>query len=109
MYGTYRYESEIFMDNDRMIREIKEQHNREYFKTKSLFSIYEFQELVASGEITDEIGVAHLVIDDELRPEYNIFIDHRVITKTGTVISFLGLLKMYGAEHLAVKCVPRTF
>ena len=99
----------LFMDNDKMIKQLKEQHNREYFKTKSLFSIYEFQDLVASGEITDEIGVAHLVIDDELRPEYNIFIDHRVITKTGTVISFLGLLKMYGAEHLAIKCFPRTF
>ncbi len=97
------------MNNDEMIKKMKAQHNTEFFKEKSIFTIFEFEDLVKSGTLCDDIGIAHLVINDEERPEYNIFIDRQVITKTGTVISFLGLLKEYGAEHLMIKCQPRTY
>ena len=68
-----------------------------------IFSIEEFEELVREGLINDDYGIAQLIIDDELRPDYNIFIGRRLILKSGSIISFWGLLKMYGEENIQIK------
>ncbi len=99
----------MLMNNDNAINAIKNQQNKAFFKNKSLFSIYEFQDLVVRGFLTDDVGVASLVINGELREEFNVFIDRRIITKTGAIISFAGLLKMYGADNIFIKCEPRLF
>ncbi len=97
------------MNNDATLNYIKNQQNIAFFKDKNVFDIYEFQDLVVKKTITDDIGIANLIINNELREEYNVIIDRQVITKTGTVISFNGLLKMYGADNIQVKCTPRLY
>jgi len=99
----------MIMSNEELIRKIKNEQNKKALGGKSYFSIFEFQEKVINGEITDDNGVAELVINGERREEYNVFIDRRCITKVGTVISFAGLLKMYGQDNIMVYCRPRTY
>ena len=69
---------------------------------EQIYSTEEFQELVLSGGIKDDDGKAYLIIDDELAPGYNIYIDSQVVTRSGTLISFWGILKMYDRERLKI-------
>ena len=69
----------------------------------TIMDIYEFQAKVLSGEITDDKGMAELIINDSVS-NYHIHINRRCVTKSdGTLITYTGIMKMYKPEELKIK------
>ena len=65
--------------------------------------IYTFQAKVLSGEISDDKGMAELIINDSVS-NYHIHIDRRCVTKSdGTLITYTGIMKMYRPDELKIK------
>ena len=63
-------------------------------KAVSIMDIYTFQAKVLSGEISDDKGMAELIINDSVS-NYHIHIDRRCVTKSdGTLITYTGIMKM---------------
>ena len=69
----------------------------------TIMDIYEFQAKVLSGEITDDKGMAELIINNSVS-NYHIHINRRCVTKSdGTLITYTGIMKMYRPEELKIK------
>ena len=69
----------------------------------TIMDIYEFQAKVLSGEITDDKGMAELIINNSVS-NYHIHINRRCVTKSdGTLITYTGIMKMYKPEELKIK------
>lgn len=61
-----------------------------------------FQEKVEKGEISDDTGMAELLINGK-PSSFHIHIDRRCLTKSdGTLITHVGLMKMYRPEELTI-------
>ena len=72
-------------------------------KAVSIMDIYTFQAKVLSGEISDDKGMAELIINDSVS-NYHIYIDRRCVTKSdGTLITYTGIMKMYRPDELKIK------
>ena len=72
-------------------------------KAVSIMDIYTFQAKVLSGEISDDKGMAELIINDSVS-NYHIHIDRRCVTKSdGTLITYTGIMKMYRPDELKIK------
>lgn len=68
-----------------------------------LMDIYTFQSKVLSGEINDDKGIAELIINGSIS-NYHIHINRRCVTKSdGTLITYVGIMKMYKPEELQIK------
>lgn len=75
--------------------------------TYTIMDIYTFQSKVLSGEITDDKGIAELIINGSVST-YHIHIDRRCVTKSdGTLITYTGIMKMYKPEELKIKYTKR--
>lgn len=75
--------------------------------TYTILDIYTFQSKVLSGEITDDKGIAELIINGSVST-YHIHIDRRCVTKSdGTLITYTGIMKMYKPEELKIKYTKR--
>lgn len=73
----------------------------------TIMDIYTFQSKVLSGEITDDKGIAELIINGSVST-YHIHIDRRCVTKSdGTLITYTGIMKMYKPEELKIKYTKR--
>lgn len=94
----------ISLEDQKVLNELKLNGVRDQLK-KSDYSIEEFEDLVNRGVASDDIGIAYLVINNEVKTEYNVFIERQCILKTGSIVSFWGLLKMYGRENIRIKYV----
>ena len=71
--------------------------------TYSIMDIYTFQTKVLSGEISDDKGIAELIINDSVSA-YHIYIDRRCVTKSdGSLITYAGIMKMYRPDELKIK------
>ena len=71
-------------------------------KAVSIMDIYTFQAKVLSGEISDDKGMAELIINDSVS-NYHIHIDRRCVTKSdGTLITYTGIMKMYRPDELKI-------
>lgn len=69
----------------------------------TIMDIYTFQTKVLNGEITDEKGMAELIINDSVS-NYHIHINRRCVTKSdGTLITYSGIMKMYRPDELKIK------
>ena len=95
------------------IKAAKEAQAKEKLKKdiSSTMDIYTFQSRVASGEINDDKGIAELIINGSVS-NYHIHINRRCVTKSdGTLITFIGIMKMYKPEELMVKFTkkPKKF
>lgn len=71
------------------------------------YSVDEFENLVRSGSINDDNTFVKLVINGEVRDEFNIFIDNRCVLKSGSIISFWGILKSFKNDEIRIKLYPR--
>lgn len=72
-------------------------------KAVSIMDIYTFQAKILSGEISDDKGMAELIINDSVS-NYHIHIDRRCVTKSdGTLITYTGIMKMYRPDELKIK------
>ena len=61
----------------------------------TIMDIYTFQTKVLSGEISDDKGIAELIINDSVS-NYHIHINRRCVTKSdGSLITYAGVMKMY--------------
>ena len=69
--------------------------------------IYEFQDGIIKGIYTDAKGKARLVINGSVYNTYSVHIDRKIVSSSGSIISFTGLLKEYGAENIFVEYVER--
>lgn len=74
---------------------------------RNTFSIEEFDELVKAGSVSDDAGIAVIVVDGEEKPEYNVSINRQCVVKSGSIVSFWGLLKMHGEENIQIKFLPK--
>ena len=67
-----------------------------------------FQRKVQNGEISDDTGIAELYINGAAS-NYHIHIDRRCVTRgDGTLITHVGLLKMYEPQQLSVLYKKRS-
>lgn len=94
----------ISEEDQKVLNELKKSSLRAQLK-KSDYSIEEFEDLVKNGVANDDVGIAYLVINNEVKSEYNIFIERQCILRSGSLISFRGLLKMYGRDNIRIKYV----
>ncbi len=67
-----------------------------------LLGIMEFQNGIKKGLYTDTKGSATLIINGSEYNTYSIHIDRRIVSSAGSLISFQGLLKEYGAENIKI-------
>ena len=89
-------------DNE-TIKAAKEAREKLRENTSILMDINTFQQKVESGEVSDDKGIAELIING-VASNYHIHINRRCVTKSdGTLITAAGLLKMYEPEELQVK------
>ncbi len=73
----------------------------------TIMDIYTFQTKVLSGEISDDKGIAELIINDSVS-NYHIHINRRCVTKSdGSLITYAGIMKMYKPEELKIKYTKR--
>ena len=73
-----------------------------------LMDINTFREKVESGEISDDTGLAELYINGA-PSNYHIHIDRRCVTRgDGTLITAVGIMKMYRPEDLSVLYKKRS-
>ncbi|MBQ5425912.1 MAG: hypothetical protein IIU31_01930 [Pseudobutyrivibrio sp.] len=73
----------------------------------TIMDIYTFQTKVLSGEISDDKGIAELIINDSVS-NYHIHINRRCVTKSdGSLITYAGVMKMYKPEELKIKYTKR--
>ena len=73
----------------------------------TIMDIYTFQAKVISGEISDDKGIAELIINDSVS-NYHIHINRRCVTKSdGSLITYAGVMKMYKPEELKIKYTKR--
>ncbi|MBO6129304.1 MAG: hypothetical protein J6P79_10465 [Pseudobutyrivibrio sp.] len=85
------------------INAAKEAQKKLKDKAVSIMDIYTFQAKVLSGEISDDKGMAELIINDSVS-NYHIHIDRRCVTKSdGTLITYTGIMKMYRPDELKIK------
>ncbi|MCR5195501.1 MAG: hypothetical protein K6D38_04230 [Pseudobutyrivibrio sp.] len=71
---------------------------------KSLFmDIYTFEDGIRKGLYSDSKGTAHLILNGTLYASYNIYIDRLCVTKSGSVVSFEGLLKYYENDEIKIQ------
>ncbi|MCR5641160.1 MAG: hypothetical protein K6G04_07410 [Lachnospiraceae bacterium] len=61
-----------------------------------------FLKKVDNGEISDDTGLAELLINGTMS-NYHVHIDRRCVTRgDGTLITYVGLLKMHKPEELSI-------
>ncbi len=73
-----------------------------------IYDLATFQQKVRDGEISDDTGMAELLINGT-KSNYHIHINRRFITKgDGSLITHVGLLKMYKPEELSVLYKKRS-
>lgn len=73
----------------------------------TIMDIYTFQTKVLSGEISDDKGIAELIINNSVS-NYHIHINRKCVTKSdGTLITYAGIMKMYKPEELKIKYTKR--
>ena len=98
---------EMSRDDIKALQELKEEiANKSGLYRK--MSICEFQEKVQEGTVNDDFGIAQIVIKNEVRPEFLVSIDRRLVLKTGQIVSFCGLLKLYDEEDIEINYVPKS-
>ncbi len=68
-----------------------------------ILGIHEFQNGIKKGIYTDAKGKARLIINDSTYNTYSVHIDRRIVSSSGSIISFRGLLKEYGAESIKIE------
>ena len=73
----------------------------------TIMDIFTFQTKVLNGDISDDKGIAELIIKGTVS-NYHIYIDRRCVTKSdGTLITYAGIMKMYKPEELMIKFTKR--
>ncbi|MBR5635908.1 MAG: hypothetical protein IKW81_03130 [Pseudobutyrivibrio sp.] len=72
-------------------------------KISRIMDIKTFEDGVRKGLYTDSKGTAYLIINGVLNATYNVYIDRLRITKAGSVVSFLGLLKTYSPDEIQIR------
>ena len=71
--------------------------------------IYTFQERCYSGVYTDQKVRAKIVVQGEVAVSYHLYIDRRVVTSAGCVISPKTIVEKYGAQHLKIRIWKKKF
>jgi inosine/xanthosine triphosphate pyrophosphatase family protein len=85
------------------INAAKEKRKTLVNKHEVIYTVDEFEKLVRSGAISDDKGIATLLINGA-PSNYSVHIDRHCVTKSdGTLITFWGILKMYDKDQLAIK------
>ena len=72
-----------------------------------ILGIYDFQDGIVNGQFTDAKGVARLIINGSVYNTYSVHIDRRIVSSSGAIVSFEGLLKEYGGENIQVEYIER--
>ncbi len=89
------------------IQAAKEAQKKIQDKASMIMDIYTFQAKVKSGEISDDKGIAELIINGSVS-NYHIHINRRCVTKSdGSLITYTGIMKMYKPEELKIKYTKR--
>ena len=84
--------------------EVNNGEERTSIPKKSLFmDIYTFEEGIRKGLYSDAKGTAYLILNGTLYSSYNIYIDRLCVTKSGSVVSFEGLLKYYENDEIKIQ------
>ena len=73
----------------------------------TIYGIYEFEDRIRSGDISDRKGKAELIIDGATYSTYTVHIDRRIVSSSGKVVSFYSLLKEYGPEAIKIRYTKR--
>ena len=72
-------------------------------KISKIMDIKTFEEGILKGLYSDAKGNAYLILNGTLYNSYNIYIDRRCITKSGSIVSFESLLKTYAPEEIQIR------
>ena len=85
------------------INAAKEQRRSVVNKHEIIYTVDEFEKLVRSGAISDDKGIATLLVNGA-PSNYSVHIDRHCVTKSdGTLITFWGILKMYDKDQIDIK------
>ena len=77
-------------------------------KEPELIGIYEFQEGIKQGLYTDRKGKAEIIINGAAHNTYTVHIDRKIVSSAGSLVSFTGLLKEYGADNIKIKYIEKA-
>lgn len=72
-------------------------------KVSKIMDIRTFEDGIKNGQYTDEKGTAYLILNGTLYNTYNVYIDRRRVTKSGSVVSFESLIKSYGEDNIKIR------
>ena len=72
-----------------------------------IFGIYEFENQIYSGAVSDYKGKAELIIDGSTYNTYTVHIDRKIVSSSGKVVSFYALLKEYGEKSIKIRYTPK--
>lgn len=72
-----------------------------------IYGIYEFEDKIKSGIVSDQKGKAELIIDGATYSTYTVHIDRRIVSSSGKVVSFYALLKEYGPDAIKIRYTKR--
>ena len=81
----------------------KEEEKRATSKRSLFMDIDTFEEGIRKGLYSDAKGTAYLILNGTLYSSYNIYIDRLCVTKSGSVVSFDGLLKYYEHDEIKIR------
>ena len=73
----------------------------------TIFGIYEFENQIHSGTVSDRKGKAELIIDGSTYNTYTVHIDRKIVSSSGKVVSFYALLKEYGEKSIKIRYTPK--